>query len=100
MTAKDIRAEIAPGSVFDVTNHYITREDHPCYGTQQRTILRANTAAFYLSLDGVEGHDESRVDWPRASQMQRDDDGTIRLYGGGAAQGREDLFLTLHPSKP
>lgn len=97
MTAKAIRAEIAPGAVFDVTNHYITREDHPCHGTQRRTIVRTNTAAFYVSLDGVPGHTESRVDWPRASQIERDQDGTIRMYGGGAGQKPGELFLTLAP---
>lgn len=93
----DIRRSVQPGNVYDVTNHYIKREDHPSFGTNRRTVIRATSARFYLSHE--RRADGSPIDWPKAAQAQMDLDGTIRLYGGGLGQQPHELFLTLLPVK-
>jgi hypothetical protein len=89
-----IKEAVAPGRVFEVTNHIITRPDHPLSGTIRRTVTRTTSRRFYLSHPA---RGESEVDWPPAAQVQMDGDGTIRLYGGGLGQDPDDLFLTLVP---
>lgn len=91
---KALRDRIKVGDVFDVTNHYIKREDHPSYGTTRRTITATNTAAFYMALGGRKAN---RQEWPRVDRFTVEDDGTIKLYGGGIGQAPTDLFLTLTP---
>ena len=94
-TLAQIKQTVRPGQIYDVTNHYITRQDHPAYGTTRRTVSRTTGKRIYLTRAGHRG--ETGVDWPRAAQVQRDPDGTIRLYGGGIGQEPEELFLTLVP---
>lgn len=113
MTATDIKSAVREGTWWIITNHYIDRESHPCYGTRRRYITESNSSAFYtcepnpVFADGSGGGFDppilrnlkgSRVEWPRRSQMEMDPDGTIRLYGGGINQGPRDLFLTLVPA--
>lgn len=94
MTLAQIRRAVKPGQVYDVTNHYIKRTDHPCYGTRRETIAEVNGTSFRFA--------SSRwgTKWPKATQSQMDADGTIRLYGGGHGQSAGDLFLTLTPVQP
>lgn len=93
MRLADLKREVVPGTLWEVTNHYISCPDHPCYGTQPRRVVHANTTGFRLALDGVpEG---SHVDWPKASQIAESEDGAILIYGGGASQDAERLFLTM-----
>jgi hypothetical protein len=40
MTLAEIKRHVRPGQVYDVTNHYITRTDHPAFGTTRRTVTR------------------------------------------------------------
>jgi hypothetical protein len=94
MTLMQIKALVKPGNVYDVTNHYIKRQDHPGFGTTRRTVSRVTSDRVYLQREGMR---ESPVAWPRAAQVQADPDGTIRLYGCGGGQAPEDLFLTLKP---
>jgi hypothetical protein len=96
MTLAEIKRRVQPGQVYDVTNHFITRTDHPSYGTTRRAVTRVTSKRFYLSARPP-GSGESEVDWPPAAQAQMDPDGTIRLYGGGLGQQPGDLFLTLVP---
>ena len=91
-----IKAAVCPGRIFDVTNHLITRPDHPLSGTTRRTVTRTTRQRFYLSHPHPD-RDEGEVTWPKAAQVQMDGDGTIRLYGGGLGQDPDDLFLTLVP---
>ena len=84
------RGLVNVGQEFDVTNHYITRKDHPCYGTQRRTIERVTSGGITFTESG-------RVKWPKASQVTVDSDGTIHLRGGGVSQGPDDAFLTMRP---
>lgn len=97
MTAKAIRATVTPGSVWEITNHYINRPDHPCYGTRRVTVDRANDSAFYVVgyFDG-DRKATSRIEWPKAAQITQTGE-VIRLWGGGINQGPDDLFLTMVP---
>lgn len=100
---REIIGSVYPGSCWDITNHYVTerRPDHPCAGTTRRVVSECNGSAFYTVLHPtLVGHHAkgSRVEWPNAGQLERDDDGTIRLYGGGAGQAIDELFLTLTPA--
>lgn len=96
-TLASIKRSFEAGQRYRVTNHYITKPDHVCYGTQERTVLKATTAGLTLSLDNHpdEYHraNGSHVDWPKAADAERDDDGTVRFYWN-RGNGRE-LFLTF-----
>lgn len=91
-----IKHTFQPGQVYEVTNHYITRRDHSAYGTTRRTVTRTTTARLYMAQPGLR---ESGIDWPKASQVRVDPDGTIHFYGGGTGQQPADLFLTLRPAQ-
>lgn len=92
---KALRDKITVGQEFEVTNHYIKREDHPAYGTTRRVITNVNTAAFYMAYPGsAKGN---RQEWPKVDRFSVEQDGTIKLFGGGVSQKADDLFLTLTP---
>jgi hypothetical protein len=94
-TLAAIKRSMQAGHEYDVTNHYITRPDHASYGTQRRTLVKVNGSALWLTN---QAHPEgARVEWPKAGQAEMDDDGTVRLYGGGTGQKPDELFLTLVP---
>lgn len=67
-----IKRSIKAGDVFDVTNHFITVKDHPCYGTTRRTVTR-------VSGTGVTFDDLPLVPWPKAEDI-RLEDGAIVFY--------------------
>jgi hypothetical protein len=90
-TATQIRSSVKVGQVYDVTNHFIQRADHPCFGTRRVTVTAVNGSSF--TLDNAQWGTR----WPKASQLQQDADGTIRMFGGGAGQKPDDPFLTLVP---
>ena len=94
MTLAEIKRHVRPGQVYDVTNHYITRTDHPAFGTTRRTVTRITGSRIYLTYAGG---GESGVAWPNAPQVSMDANGVIQLRGGGAGQQPGDLFLTLTP---
>lgn len=112
-TLAEIKRRVQPGQVYDVTNHFITRADHPSFGTTRRVVTRLTSARIYMKMHGPDSigvdalptvaavktaaRQEREIDWPPASQVRMDDDGTIRLYGGGIGQKRDELFLTLWP---
>ena len=95
MTLADIKRLVQPGQVWDVTNHYISRTDHRSYGTARRTIIRVTGSRFYMAQ--IAGDGENPVDWPKTAQVSISADGVIRLFGGGASQQPDELFLTLVP---
>lgn len=87
MTKKAIRQRLTPGQTVTVTNHYIDRVDHPCFGTRQRTIERITSSHLWFTETGG-------VEWPKAAQITAEGN-LIRLYGGGCGQKPTDLFLTI-----
>jgi hypothetical protein len=87
MSAKAIRALFTPGQIVSVTNHYITRTDHPCHGTNRRTIARVTSSHLHFDTNGS-------VEWPKAAQL-RAAAGSVQFFGGGAGQAPADLFLTI-----
>ena len=90
MTLKAIRALFNAGQIIKVTNHYITRPDHPCYGTRERTIARVSSSHLWLPESGS-------VPWPRASQVSVSGN-TVILRGGGIGQDAQAPFLTIELS--
>ena len=96
MTLTAVKHLVQLGQVYDVTNHYITRTDHPAYGTTRRKVTKVTGSSVYLGYVLPSG-DVVSAEWPKASQVQADDDGTIRLLGMGAGQPATALFLTLKP---
>lgn len=101
MTLTAVKHLVQPGQVYDVTNHYITRTDHPAYGTTRRKVTKVTGSSVYLGYvlpsGDVVSAEWPTFAWPKASQVQADDDGTVRLYGMGAGQPADALFLTLKP---
>lgn len=95
MTLAEIKRRVQPGQVYDVTNHFITRTDHPGYGATRRTVTRVTATRFYMAQSS--GGREMPIDWPKAAQVSIDADGVIQLRGGGAGQKPDDPFLTLTP---
>jgi hypothetical protein len=94
MTLAEIKRHVQPGQVYDVTNHYITRTDHPAFGTTRRTVTRTTASRIYLAYAGG---GESGIDWPKAPQVSMDAGSVIQFHGGGAGQQPGDLFVTLTP---
>jgi hypothetical protein len=94
MTKKDIQRRFTPGQIVTVTNHYIDRPDHPCFGTRQRTVLKVTSTSLWFASGGPEGFGYGGVKWPNAAQMTIDGD-VVRFYGGGIGQQPTDLFLTI-----
>ncbi len=91
MTLAQIRALFRPGQVVTVTNHYLTRADHPCFGTHPRTVQRVTSTGLWLDTGG-------RVAWPKAPEISVRDCGTtydVHFYGGGIGQQPTDAFLTI-----
>lgn len=96
------------GSEWHVVNDYVNAglahndgypltsregERHPAYGPGRVRVVERTTAGRVYFQDG------SYFDWPKAAQVQGDTD-VVRLFGGGAAQAPEDLFLTLTRQVP
>ena len=90
MTMQAIRALFHAGQNVKVTNHYITRPDHPCYGTQERTIARVSSSHLTFTESGS-------VPWPRANQMSVSGN-VVTLRGGGIGQDAQAPFLTIELS--
>jgi hypothetical protein len=98
VTLAEIKRAVQAGQIYDVTNHHIKREDHSCFGTTRRRVAKTTGSSVYLAPAGTTGVPQwPSFAWPKASQVQMDQDGTIRLYGGGCGQKPDDLFLTLVP---
>jgi hypothetical protein len=100
MPLEAVKSVVRQGGVYDVTNHYVTREDHPCHGTTRRRVTKVNSSSVYMVPAAAPADAEAKwpaFKWPKATQVEMDPDGTIRLYGGGAGQQPGELFLTLVP---
>lgn len=83
---QNLIAALRPGVVIEVTNHYITREDHACFGTTTRTIGGANSSSWYY-----EGQKWGNP-WPKASDVLQIASDTFCQYGHPHAG---DLYLTI-----
>ena len=94
-----IKASVVPGATYDVTNHYITREDHSAYGTTRRKVTKTTGSSVYMVYVDHPGSEAKwpTFKWPPAAQVEQDPDGTVRLFGMAAGQKPTDPFLTLTP---
>jgi hypothetical protein len=84
MSAAAIKQSIRVGDVFDVTNHYISRVDHPCYGTNRRQVTRVSAGGVTFDIGG-------HTKWPKASDIS-EVDGVIEI-GGHPFTGAKFLSL-------
>lgn len=79
----DLRAFMQPGTLVQVTNRYITREDHPAFGTTVRRVTKVNSASFYMDYtDRPAGNGRWPTAWPKATQVAVVD-GAFVISGGG-----------------
>lgn len=95
-TLASIRRTVLVNNVYDVTNHYVTNPRHTFYGTTRRIVTRVNLNSFSLTSP-INGDMATRVFWPKTAQVKMDGAGMISLYGGGARQTENELFMTLVP---
>lgn len=92
MTLADFKRALETGSNWLVTNHYITRPDHPCHGTRRRFIVRNTSGGFWLSHDDLT--QGKRIGWPKACNVRGEPD-NVQIFGFPKP---EDLFLTMRPA--
>lgn len=92
LSLPELRRRLTAGTSWDVTNHFITRPDHYCFGTRRAEILRTTTGGFYLPHP--ERPDGDRVRWPKAGSVRATPEGRILIFGHPKW---DDLFLTLEP---
>jgi hypothetical protein len=88
----EVKALFAPGTRWAVTNHYISREDHPAYGTTERTVTRVTSGRTYMAYPNGA---ESPIDWPKATQVSVEDDGTVTFRSHPKMP--DQPFLTFVP---
>lgn len=84
-----IRKLFAPGQLVTITNHYINRPEHPCFGTRTAHIARVTGSHLWFTASG-------NVPWPKAADVTCDDAGVVRFYGFPTAGA---LFLTIETHK-
>lgn len=90
ISVAEAKRRLQPGTTYDMTNHYITREDHPCYGTRRRTVDRITGSHLYLVGE------RWGIPWPKGGQAAATDDGAVLFYGHPKPG---DLFLTFRPAE-
>jgi hypothetical protein len=71
---------------------YLTSEDHPCYGTTLRTVVRVSSNGVTLEVPGSNEAPHTTA-WPKAAHLTVADDGTVDWRGHPAQP--DEPFLTL-----
>jgi hypothetical protein len=87
MTLTEIKRRVKPGQVYSITNH---RQPD----LEPVTARIKWNAASALWVEHALG--DSRIGWPPARHVTRDEDGTLHLRGTGVDAGLP--FLTLVPA--
>ena len=87
MTLVEIKRRVKPGQVYSITND---REP----GMEPVTARIKWNAASAFWVEHALG--DSRISWPPARYVTRDEDGTLHLRGTGVDAGKP--FLTLVPA--
>lgn len=77
MSLRSAREMFTEGERVRVTNHYITRPDHPCFGTREATVVRVSQSGITLDPGG-------RTPWPKS---------------GGIEHGTTTMTLSDHPNE-
>ena len=85
----EVRRLFEPGQVWDVTNEYITRVDHPCYGTTRRVVRAVYTSGVRFFAVGDAG--EETLKWPKSADLV-EAGGVVSWFGVPRAGA---LFLTM-----
>ena len=87
-TLAEIKRQVRPGQAYRVTNHRLGPEFSPV------TVRVARlTGGYGFYVEHALG--ETKITWPPARHVSRDEDGTIRLRGTGMHAG--EPYLTLVP---
>ncbi len=86
MILRAARETFITGDKVVVTNHYITREDHPCFGTREAQVVFSNTGGLTLEPGG-------RTSWPKSANLKVET-GRLELW---ERDGRDPgvLFLEI-----
>lgn len=95
MKAAEIKRLFERGQEWQVTNHYIAKIEHPCYGTTRRTILRVSGAGLTFAPI-VKGEYPHVIRWPCAADLTIGTNGEI-VWRGFPKPGI--LFLTFRTIK-
>lgn len=90
MTIAELKRQLPPGTVLDVTMHRYPEL------TGRRTVVKANTVGVYLTLP--DGHPRqaatpggSFMDWPKASELTENADGSFTCH----FKGWKDAVMTF-----
>lgn len=89
MTLTEIKRQVRPGQVYDVTNH---RNEPALSQATVRVTRLSGSYGFYVQ----HALGESKINWPPARHVTLDPDGTLHLRGTGERAGQP--FLTLVPA--
>lgn len=87
---QEFKAALKVGTEVEVTNHYVTKPDHPCYGTRRATVLTTTRKSFRLSQPNTPN--PAPLLWPKEIMLRQTAAGAWLLYGFPTPQ---DLFLTI-----
>lgn len=91
-TLAAVKRAVRPGQFWTVTNHFVTRPEHPGFGAIRSEIISVTSGGFRLSR-----HPDDRVGteirWPDAGRVRLGDGGAITI---SAATGGP--FVTMVPA--
>lgn len=85
MTLADFKRKFSVGGKVEVENHYISRRDHPCFGTHVRTIKSVSQAGWTSDIGGY-------CKFPKSKDIRELTDGAVCVFGYPTA---DSLFLTI-----
>lgn len=88
MTLAEIKRRVRPGQAYLVTNHRMEITFGP---VMVRVDRMSGDYGFYVR----HALGETKINWPPARHVTRDDDGTLHLRGTGEDAGKP--YLTLVP---
>jgi hypothetical protein len=88
MTLTEIKRRVRPGQVYRVTNHRTEMAFGP---VMVRVDRMSGNYGFYVQ----HALGETKINWPPARHVTREDDGTLHLRGTGEHAGKP--YLTLVP---
>ena len=92
MTLTEIKRRVRPGQVYRVTNYRTEMAFSP---VMVRVDRMSGGYGFYVR----HALGETKINWPPARHVTRDDDGTLHLRGTGEHAGEPYLTLVPVPGK-
>ncbi len=86
-TVAALKRWLSVGTRVKIVNHYKPDD------SRDAVVLRNTSANLVLSHPRAENG--SWIDWPKSAQFQPNENGTVTLLGGGAAQSALQPFVTI-----